>query len=413
MRFIGRREGVAEELQRRMDWAESETADERRASRSSSPSTTAGAPRSSTPPRRYEGGGEEEFREHLYAPEMHDPDLLIRTSGEQRISNYLLWQCAYSEFVFRDELWPDFDREAFRGRARRPTRSASGASGRDDDARGPRPASFQFGRGRGSRARGGGDRREAGDVEPGYRRGRRRLEPAHLRSEPRGPENEPERRGPQRSRCQRLMPGDVARPPRSGSWSRFPGSSSRSSIVGVGGDVFTLAMVGLGVLGLREFFRMAGPSRPIVLPAYAAVAGDGDRGPLRRPRSRSCWSSRALFPLVFVFAAARRSHEAITISIAFTVLGVAWMGLGFSHAVLLRDLPDARRRAADRRPRRHLPRRHRRLRGRPPLRLAQDHAADLTEQDARGPDRRLRRRRPSASGSPASTRTGCPASTPC
>ena len=49
----------------------------------------------------------------LYAPEMHDPDLLIRTSGEQRISNYLLWQCAYSELVFRDELWPDFTREAF------------------------------------------------------------------------------------------------------------------------------------------------------------------------------------------------------------------------------------------------------------------------------------------------------------
>jgi undecaprenyl diphosphate synthase len=44
---------------------------------------------------------------------MHDPDLLIRTSGEQRISNYLLWQCAYAEFVFRDELWPDFSREAF------------------------------------------------------------------------------------------------------------------------------------------------------------------------------------------------------------------------------------------------------------------------------------------------------------
>ena len=47
----------------------------------------------------------------------------------------------------------------------------------------------------------------------------------------------------------------------------------------------------------------------------------------------------ALFPLAFAFAAVRRSHEAITISIAFTVLGVAWMGLGFSHAVLLRDLP--------------------------------------------------------------------------
>jgi len=44
---------------------------------------------------------------------MHDPDLLIRTSGERRVSNYLLWQVAYSEFVFADELWPDFTREAF------------------------------------------------------------------------------------------------------------------------------------------------------------------------------------------------------------------------------------------------------------------------------------------------------------
>ena len=60
--------------------------------------------------RRFEGGSEEDFQRRLYAPEMHEPDLLIRTSGEQRLSNYLLWQCAYSELVFRDELWPDFDR---------------------------------------------------------------------------------------------------------------------------------------------------------------------------------------------------------------------------------------------------------------------------------------------------------------
>ncbi len=62
---------------------------------------------------RFQGGGEDEFRALLYAPEMHDPDLIIRTSGEQRLSNYLLWQSAYSEFVFRDELWPDFTRAAF------------------------------------------------------------------------------------------------------------------------------------------------------------------------------------------------------------------------------------------------------------------------------------------------------------
>ncbi len=63
--------------------------------------------------RGFQGETEEEFRGRLYAPDMNDPDLLIRTSGEQRISNYLLWQCAYSEFVFRDELWPDFGRQAF------------------------------------------------------------------------------------------------------------------------------------------------------------------------------------------------------------------------------------------------------------------------------------------------------------
>jgi undecaprenyl diphosphate synthase len=63
--------------------------------------------------RRFGDGDEEEFRAGLYAPDMHDPDILIRTSGELRTSNFLLWQCAYSELVFRDELWPDFTREAF------------------------------------------------------------------------------------------------------------------------------------------------------------------------------------------------------------------------------------------------------------------------------------------------------------
>ncbi len=47
---------------------------------------------------------------HLYAPDMPDPDLLVRTSGEYRISNYLLWQLAYAELVFTDVLWPDFRR---------------------------------------------------------------------------------------------------------------------------------------------------------------------------------------------------------------------------------------------------------------------------------------------------------------
>jgi undecaprenyl diphosphate synthase len=54
---------------------------------------------------------EKTIAKHLYDPEMPDPDLMIRTSGEQRISNYLLWQLAYSELTFPDVLWPDFRRE--------------------------------------------------------------------------------------------------------------------------------------------------------------------------------------------------------------------------------------------------------------------------------------------------------------
>jgi len=54
------------------------------------------------------------FAQHLYAPEMPDPDLVIRTSGELRLSNFLLWQSAYAEFVFVDTLWPDFGPNEFR-----------------------------------------------------------------------------------------------------------------------------------------------------------------------------------------------------------------------------------------------------------------------------------------------------------
>lgn len=112
MRFIGRREGVSEELQRQMDWAEAETGGNERITLFVA-FNYGGRAEILDAAEKYGGGGEEEFVRHLYAPEMHDPDLLIRTSGEQRISNYLLWQCAYSEFVFREELWPDFSREAF------------------------------------------------------------------------------------------------------------------------------------------------------------------------------------------------------------------------------------------------------------------------------------------------------------
>jgi undecaprenyl diphosphate synthase len=54
---------------------------------------------------------EKAIRRHLYDPEMPDPDVMVRTSGEYRISNFLLWELAYSELVFTDVLWPDFRRE--------------------------------------------------------------------------------------------------------------------------------------------------------------------------------------------------------------------------------------------------------------------------------------------------------------
>jgi undecaprenyl diphosphate synthase len=112
MRFVGRREGISPELVELMDWAERTTAGNDRITLFVA-FNYGGRAEIVDAARSFRGSTEEEFRAHLYAPDLHDPDLLIRTSGEQRISNYLLWQCAYSEFVFRDELWPDFTRAAF------------------------------------------------------------------------------------------------------------------------------------------------------------------------------------------------------------------------------------------------------------------------------------------------------------
>jgi undecaprenyl diphosphate synthase len=111
MRFIGRREGISQELVERMDWAEELTAHNERITLFVA-FNYGGRAEILDAARRFSGGSEEDFRACLYAPEMHDPDLIIRTSGEQRLSNYLLWQSAYSELIFREELWPDFSRDA-------------------------------------------------------------------------------------------------------------------------------------------------------------------------------------------------------------------------------------------------------------------------------------------------------------
>jgi undecaprenyl diphosphate synthase len=125
MRFIGRRGGVASALVEQMEWAERTTAANERITLFVA-FNYGGRAEIVDAARRFEGGDEEDFAKLLYAPEMHDPDLVIRTSGEQRLSNYLLWQSAYSELHFTDVLWPDFSRadleaalDAYESRTRR------------------------------------------------------------------------------------------------------------------------------------------------------------------------------------------------------------------------------------------------------------------------------------------------------
>ena len=112
MRFIGRSDRVSADLVEQMTWAEEETRDGELITLVIA-FDYGGRQEVLDAAARYDGGGESAFRNLLYAPDLHDPDLVIRTSGEQRLSNYLLWQSAYSELVFRDELWPDYTRAAF------------------------------------------------------------------------------------------------------------------------------------------------------------------------------------------------------------------------------------------------------------------------------------------------------------
>jgi undecaprenyl diphosphate synthase len=110
MRFVGRRDRISDELRGRMDWAEETTrANERM--RLFVAFDYGGRAEIVDAAASFEGGGEDDFARLLYAPEMRDPDILIRTSGERRLSNFLLWQCAYSELVFSEALWPDFGKD--------------------------------------------------------------------------------------------------------------------------------------------------------------------------------------------------------------------------------------------------------------------------------------------------------------
>ena len=161
VRFVGRRDGVPDKLVRRIEEAEALTAANTKMTlyiafnyggrrelldAAAALAAEGGQPRAEHGRRPGEAAAAEpvaagarpvydddDFRRHLYAPEMHDPELLIRTSGELRISNFLLWQCAYAELYFSDKLWPDFSEadldEALAEYARRQRRFGGRAAG--------------------------------------------------------------------------------------------------------------------------------------------------------------------------------------------------------------------------------------------------------------------------------------------
>ena len=119
-RFVGRRDRAPDALRAQMEALEIQTAANDRlqlwiafdyGGRAELVEAVRALVASGVAPERID---EELLAAHLYAPDMPDPDLLIRTSGELRISNFLLWQLAYAELVFVDRLWPDFGQEDLR-----------------------------------------------------------------------------------------------------------------------------------------------------------------------------------------------------------------------------------------------------------------------------------------------------------
>jgi undecaprenyl diphosphate synthase len=122
--FIGRRDRVSRELLDQMEELEAETASRDRLDLWIAFDYGGRDELAQAAKRIVERGlGPDEidegvFAAHLYAPDMPEPDLLIRTSGELRISNFLLWQLAYSELVFTDTRWPDFGEDDLRAAVR-------------------------------------------------------------------------------------------------------------------------------------------------------------------------------------------------------------------------------------------------------------------------------------------------------
>jgi undecaprenyl diphosphate synthase len=120
-RFIGRRDRVSPELRRQMEELEDETADRDRLELWIAFDYGGRAELAEAARKMVDAGltseeiDEDVLAAYLFAPDMPEPDLLIRTSGELRISNFLLWQLAYAELVFTERLWPEFGEQDLRG----------------------------------------------------------------------------------------------------------------------------------------------------------------------------------------------------------------------------------------------------------------------------------------------------------
>lgn len=117
--FVGSRKELSAGLLKRMEWAEALTAENKRmvlfiafnyGGRREIVEAVRDAVAGGAQPEKLT---EEDISGHLYSGVMRDPDLCIRTSGEKRLSNFLLWQSAYSELLFSEKLWPDWGREDF------------------------------------------------------------------------------------------------------------------------------------------------------------------------------------------------------------------------------------------------------------------------------------------------------------
>jgi phosphatidate cytidylyltransferase len=119
----------------------------------------------------------------------------------------------------------------------------------------------------------------------------------------------------------------------------LPWIAATIAIVVAGGLVFSVAMIAVSALCLREYVTITSASRPLAIPAYAAVAAlilAAHFG----TAFQVLMILAASFPLLFFFGADARHRDGVTVSMGVTLLGVVWIGIPLVHAVLLRDLPD-------------------------------------------------------------------------